>query len=105
MRKTFFVAAFLCGLCAASVANAFPFGANSDSNLKRLTAQAVMNETHQLVEPSQITIVSRRGGMIGGVSWQADTPNGRYVCNSSDDMMRNWSCARIEQPPAQTAEN
>lgn len=80
---------------------AFAAGANSDRNLKAYMAQRVMEDTHQLVEPEQITLIDVRRGMFR-VSWQADTPNGRYAC-TADDMMRNPSCTRIETPaPAET---
>ena len=77
-------------------ADALALGANSDSNLKAFTAQRVMEDTHQLVEPEQITLIGVRRGMFR-VTWQADTPNGRYAC-TSDDMLRNPSCTRLDAP-------
>jgi hypothetical protein len=101
MRLVLIASLFAATLLAAPDANAL--GANSDSNLKAHMAQRVMEDTHRLVEPEQITLINVRRGMFR-VTWQADTPNGRYAC-TADDMMRNPSCTRIEveEAPAQPA--
>jgi hypothetical protein len=80
--------------------DALAWGANSDANLKAYTAQRVMEDTHRQTDPDQITLVNVRRGMFR-VTWQADTPNGRYAC-TSDDMLRNPSCTRLEEPAERT---
>ena len=92
MRLALIASLFAAVLLAAP--NADALGANSDANLKAYMAQRVMEDTHRLVEPEQITLINVRRGMFR-VTWQADTPNGRYAC-TADDMMRNPSCTRIE---------
>lgn len=102
MRLALIASVFATALFAAPDADAL--GANSDANLKAYMAQRVMEDTHRLVEPEQITLINVRRGMFR-VTWQADTPNGRYAC-TADDMMRNPSCTRIEveeSAPAQPA--
>ena len=84
-------------LCASQAA---ALGANSDRNLKEFTAQRVMEDTHRQTDADDITLVNVRRGMFR-VTWQADTPNGRYAC-TSDDMLRNPSCTRLEGSPEQT---
>lgn len=92
MKRALIATLFAAALLSAP--NASALGANSDTNLKAYMAQRVMEDTHRLVEPDQITLINVRRGMFR-VTWQADTPNGRYAC-TSDDMMRNPSCTRIE---------
>lgn len=99
MRRALFAGLLAATLMAAP--SAFALGANSDANLKAYMAQRVMEDTHRLVEPEQITLLNVRRGMFR-VTWQADTPNGRYAC-TSDDMMRNPSCTRIEVDEAAPA--
>lgn len=94
---------FMASMLAAtllSVPDALALGANSDANLKAYTAQRVMEDTHRQTDPGQITLVNVRRGMFR-VTWQADTPNGRYAC-TSDDMLRSPSCTRLEEPAADT---
>jgi len=101
MRRILIACLFAATLLSAP--EALALGANSDANLKAYMAQRVMEDTHRLVEPEQITLINVRRGMFR-VTWQADTPNGRYAC-TADDMMRNPSCTRIEteEAPAQPA--
>jgi hypothetical protein len=79
---------------------AYALGANSDNNLKEVTAVIVTQDTGALTEPDAITLQNVRRGMFR-VSWQAMTPNGLYAC-TSDDMVRNPQCSRVNEP-AQTA--
>lgn len=95
MKRVLFACALAAALCAAPAALAW--GANSDSNLKQYMAQRVMEDTRQQTDPEQITLINVRRGMFR-VTWQADTPNGRYAC-SADDMMRNPSCTRLDPAP------
>lgn len=93
MRRALFVGALVALLAIASPAHAL--GANSDSNLKRATADFVTQETRTLVEPDSITLVSVNRGMFR-VRWQATAQGNTYAC-SADDMLREMQCVRLEE--------
>jgi hypothetical protein len=74
--------------------SAVAMGANRDQNLKAVTAQQVMQDTHHLVKTDDIQLHDVKRGWTR-VTWQATTPNGEYACQS-DDMVRNPSCVHLD---------
>ncbi len=73
---------------------AFALGANRNANLKRVTAQTVMQDTGKLTQPEEIVLHDVKRGFTQ-VTWQATTPNGEYACRS-DDMMMQPNCVHLK---------
>jgi hypothetical protein len=75
-------------MCATQ---AFALGANSDSNLKRVTAFEAGT-----MSTDNITLIEVKRGLFQ-VTWRAQTPSGTYLCRA-DDMVRNVECKKLDEP-------